>query len=189
MILTRVVEPSDEPVTVREFRDHSRVELHDDDALIEAYLQAAREYVEGATRRSLMPQTWRLSLSAWPQTNWIELPRPPLQSVTSVIYIDEAGQSVTVDSDTYIVDTDSEPGRIVLANDAGWPWGDLQAGASIRVTYVAGYAEMSAVPQHLRQAIRLLAAHWYENREATAEVMLRETPLAVKSLIYLNRVY
>ena len=46
----------------------------------------------------------------------------------------------------------------------------------------------STVPQSIKQAILLLAAHWYEHREGVADgVSPKEVPLAVESLLWINR--
>jgi hypothetical protein len=37
------------------------------------------------------------------------------------------------------------------------------------VDFVAGWANAGAVPKGVRVAVRQLAAHWYENREAFTE--------------------
>lgn len=191
MILKRTVAPAIEPVTLAETKAHLRVDTSDDDALITALITAAREYVEGASRRALITQTWRYSLDSWPEGDEIELPKPPLQSVSSVKYYADDGTEYTLSTFAYIVDTDSEPGRIALAYGESWPSLTLYPAGAIRITYVAGYGDAaSAVPQHLRQAILMLVAHWYENRETTTiGAVAREVPLAVESLIYLHRAY
>jgi hypothetical protein len=51
-----------------------------------------------------MPQTWLLALDAFPAWE-IELPQPPLISVASVKYIDDAGDLVTLASSEYKVST------------------------------------------------------------------------------------
>ena len=42
---------------------------------------------------------------------------------------------------------------------------------------------VSGVPEELRQAIMLLAAHWYRNREAVAAQMFTAVPMAVDALL------
>lgn len=189
----QTVAPTVEPVALARMKNHLRVDedMTDDDDFIAALIGAAREYIEGATRRALITQTWRLSLAGWPDGDEIELPKPPLQSVTSVVYTDADGNATEWDSAEYLVDTDSEPGRVVLANGYGWPGVTLRSMNPIQITYVAGYGDDgSAVPKIYQHAIKLLVGHWYENREATvAGTIAREIPLAVESLIWLERVF
>src|SRR5690554_6904374 len=119
--LVRVTQPAEEPVTLVEAKTHLRVDATDEDALISSLIASAREHVEAFQLRALVTQTWRLSLDRFPRGRVIRLPRPPLQSVTSITYTDPGGAQQTLSNTLYDVDTDSEPGRIVLKDDADWP--------------------------------------------------------------------
>lgn len=191
MIIKQTAAPAVEPVSLTEAKSHLRVDISDDDDYISGLIKSAREYIEGATRQALITQTWRLSLDAWPEGNEITIPKPPLQSVTSIIYKDSDGNSTTWSTSAYIVDSDSEPGRVVLAYGQSWPSVTLYPANPIQITFKAGYGDAaSSVPQHLIHAIKFLVAHWYENREpVTVGAVARDVPLAVDSLIWLNRVY
>lgn len=191
MILKQTVAPAVEPVTVAEMKRHLRVDIDDDDGFIEGLIAAGRDYLEKVAWRAFITQTWRLSLDGWPAGDEIELPRPPLQSVTSIVYTDSDNNATTWAASNYIVDTDSEPGRVVLAYGASWPGVTLRPANPIQITYVAGYGDDgSAVPVSYQQALKLLVGHWYENREATiAGTIAREIPLAVDSLLWLDRVF
>lgn len=161
----RTDDPAVEPVTLAEAKEQVREDGSDSDTLIAALITAAREYVEERTGRALITQTWSLAMDGPPCGNdAIRLPRPPLQSVTSVVYVDEAGADQTWAVANYRVDTHSEPARIALASDAVWPIPQFVAGA-VTVTYVAGYGDTpDTVPQAIRQAILLLVGHWYDHR-------------------------
>lgn len=191
MSLKLVTAPATEPWTVSELKTHLRIDISDDDTLLSGLLTAAREYVEEAARRALITQTWRLNLGTWPEGGEILLPRPPLQSVTSIVYKDSDGNSTTWSTSAYIVDTDSEPGRVVLAYGESWPSVTLLPANPIIITYVAGYGDDATdVPGRLRRCISLLVGHWYENREGTVGgTIIREVPFAIDSLIWLNRAY
>lgn len=188
MRLKLITDPAEEPVSLTEAKAHLRVDIDDDDTFIASLITAAREYVEGAAHRAFVTQTWRLNLDEWPGDDEIELPRPPLQSVTSITYKDSDGTTTTWSSSEYEVDTDSEPGRVKLAYGYSWPSATLAATNPIKITFVAGYGDAEDVPQKWKQAILLLLGHWYENREATiAGTIQRSIPLAVDSLIWLDR--
>lgn len=188
--LTRTVEPAEEPVSLAEAKKHLRVDTSDDDTLVEGRIQTAREFVEGFTSRALITQTWKRELDDWPCADEIALPRPPLVSVASVMYVDSAGVSSTFAATNYDVDKVSEPGRIVLGYGKSWPTATLRPMSPIAVTYVAGYGAAAAVPQWVKQAMLLLVGHWYENREATitgAGVLSNAVPFAVESLLLMHR--
>lgn len=183
------VEPAIEPITLTEAKTHCRVTGTDDDTYIGTLITAAREWVEDYTGRSLITQTRTYVLDAFPYGDeTIVLPRPPLQSVTSVVYVDTAGANQTWDSANYTVDTDRDPGGIYLAYGKTWP-----ATRSIRhavtITYVAGYGESTDsplstnVPQRIKQAILLIIGEMYSNREVSAPVKMESVPFAIEALL------
>lgn len=179
--LTRTAAPAVEPVTLAEAKRHANVVASDDDDLITALIVAAREQVESDTGRALITQTWRLKLHAF-FADKLELPRPPLQSVTSVKYLDLSEVEQTLAATYYDVDTDREPGVIWRDEDATWPSTSDEVNA-VTITYKAGYGNAAAnVPGRAKQAILLLVGHWYRCREAVGTVGI-EVQLAYQRLI------
>lgn len=161
-----VTPPEAEPVTLGEAKAQTRVDGGLEDDLLLAYVAAARQMCEEQTWRALLTQTWELSLPGWPCGRSLRLPRPPLQAVTAITYIDAAGAEQTLDSGLYEVITAAEPGGIVLHADAAWP-ALRDVALPVTVRFVAGYGdEAAAVPEPLRQGMRLLVAHMYANRES-----------------------
>lgn len=190
--LTIGTAPAVEPISTTEAKSHLRVDISDDDTLIDSLVKAARERVETITRRALINQTWQFVMDKFPGEDEIELPLPPLSSVTSVVYTDADDSDATFSSASYWVDTDREPGRIKLKSGQSWPSTTLKTAAGVTITFVAGYgAAGSSVPQSIRQAILLLTAHYYENREAvqfTSGGSLQVLPMGVKALLADHRV-
>lgn len=157
-----------EPVSLTEAKRALRVDIDDDDSLIEFYISAARSYIERICRPQLamMTQTCTHTADEFPASDTLELRPYPLQSVTSVVYVDADGVSHTISASDYIVDTVNEPGRIRLKSTASWPSVTLQEVNGFQVNFVAGFGGSgSSVPHELRQVILLLVAHQYENRE------------------------
>ena len=132
--LKLITPPVVEPVTLAIAKQHVRCDFSDDDTLIPVYITAARQMAEKYTRRAFFNQTWQLSLDQFPifacsstlpirsRENWpfyssywdgitIRLPRPTCVSVISITYIDLTGTTQTLPSDSYYVDTTSEPAR------------------------------------------------------------------------------
>lgn len=188
--LQRTTEPSEEPVTLAQAKQQLKLEeITDEDDLLSALITAAREYGELVTRRTFVTSTWTMTLDDFPYVHRaIELRMPPLASVTSITYIDTNGDSQTLAASTYDVDTSSVPGRVVLKPSESWPETEYLRANAVTIVYVAGYGDAGDVPQRLRQAVLLLAAHWFNVREAvTAAVAVREVPLGVKSLLTLSK--
>lgn len=183
-----ITAPAIEPVTMPEMREHLRVEHTEEDTLIDSLILAARELCELTTRRALITQTIRLSLEQWPACGYITLPCPPLQSVTSIKYTTEDDQQLTMDSAAYVADAYHE--RVILRNGMSWPSATLMPGSPIEVDYIAGYGDAPEyVPERYRQAIRLLVAQWFANREVAAEKPQSELPYAVRALLMIDRAY
>lgn len=190
MILRVLTQPAEEPVSVDEAKVHLRIDAEDEDNLLAGYLVAARQMCELVSRRAFITQTLQLSLETWPGCGYVTLPRPPFQSVTSCSYIDSNGNSHVLSSNDYIADTASEPGRVLLGYGKSWPSATLRPGPAITITYVAGYGLRAAVPAIYKQAIELLAGHFYENREqviAVPGISLAQLPLGVQSLLMVDR--
>ena len=180
--------PTEEPVTLAEIKDHLHISSTAEDSLLTLYAQMAREAVEGECWRALMPQTWDLYLPGWPAGGVIEIPRPPLQSVTSIKYTDDEGAVHTFAASNYRVDTASEPGRVVLAPDASWPSDTLDSSNPVVVRFVAGYADASAVPGMAKAAILLQIGEIYANREAVIVGSTPQVTPAVQRVLNLLKV-
>ena len=187
MGLTVVTAAEKAAVTREAMRTHLRVTATDEDSLIDTLAAAATARVELITNRQLITATLKLTLDAFPDR--IVLPRAPLQSITHVKYYDTDGDLQTWSSSEYAVDTTTEPGRLGPAYGYDWPTHRTMM-AAIEIQYDAGYGDDPGdVPEGLQIAIKMLAAHWYENREATTEVALRETPQAVEDLLWQYRIF
>ncbi len=171
-----------EPMTLEEAKEHLRVDFEDEDALIGAILKAARKWVEGHLNRSMLTQTWQIVLDNLPDQ--IKIPKPPLQSA-SIVIKDDAGNLINMDLADYVVDVDSDPGRIVVLNQ---PSISLHKVNPVKITFVAGFTSLDQIPETWKQAIKLLVGHWYENREAVSQQTFREVPMAVKSLLAHDRI-
>lgn len=190
MALKVITPPAEEPVTIDEARAQCRVDGDDEDTLIDGYITTARIWVEGFANRALISRTLEWVLDAFPCSGTIELPLPPLGSVTSLKYTDAAGVESTFSADNYLVDADGVPGRLALRTGYTWPAVTLQAIAGVRVRFVAGYGAAADVPRHFRQAILLLVGHYYENREevqAGSGIAITQIPMGVRSLLWVDR--
>jgi uncharacterized phiE125 gp8 family phage protein len=183
MALLLVTAPAVEPVTLTEAKLHLKVETADEDPLIDSLIAAARQTCELATGLALITQTWRHFLDAFPggREEWwdgsrdgvrnmgaaiaLEIPRPPLISITHVKTYDQADVAAIIPSGDCQVDTAARPGRVVMRAFAPWPAVTLRPVNGIEIEFQAGYgASQSAVPAQLRQGILQHVAHLYTHR-------------------------
>jgi uncharacterized phiE125 gp8 family phage protein len=175
--------PALEPVSLADAKHFLRVEHDDDDDVIAALIAAARVHIEAQTRRALIEQTWRLTRDVWPAAGRLPLLPAPLQDITAIRVFDADGMPQLLDVDDFAIDRASAPA--VLAFARGTPPAQGKLAAGIEIDIVAGYGdEPDDVPAPLRQAIRMLVAHWYENRGVTAASgEVASMPQAAASLI------
>ncbi len=138
-----------------------------EDDLLTAIITAARQHAEAITRRQLITATWDAFLDEFPDVDYIKLPFGNLQSITSIAYTDSAGTVTTMTVTTdYLVDTNSEPGRIVLPYEGSWPSFTAYPVNPIAIRFVCGYGSTAAsVKAGIRTAIKMIAEDLYENRE------------------------
>lgn len=182
--LKTISPPAAEPVDLNtDVKPQLRIDPDDTsfDATLAPLITAAREWCEGFQNRAYMTQTLEMALDEWPCRSTIKLPRPPLQSVISVQYIDENGVTTTWQPANYVVDDFAEPARLVKVHGASWPSVRLASANGIRVRYTAGYDDATIVPKTVKQAIILLVNAWFETPGC-------DPPQAVKSLLWIDRV-
>ncbi len=176
--------PALEPLTVAEAKLFCRVDqdMHDEDSSFAVWITAAREYCESVSGQSFITRTLRMALEAFP--GWrILLPRGPVQSVTSVIYRDVNGTLTTMPTTDYLFDPDVQPAYLQPKTYGYWPWSEYWRTGAVKVTYVAGYgAAATSVPERARQAMRMLVAHWYNQRE-TVGPLPKEVEFSVCALL------
>lgn len=88
---------------------------------------------------------------------------------TILTYIEsDASETEPWDISYYIVDTDSEPGRIVLDYGEAWPTVTLYPSNPIRLRFECGYGDAASdVPGDVLNAMKLCVADMYSVREPT----------------------
>jgi hypothetical protein len=198
-VLTLVTPPAVEPVSLEEAKLHLRAPVDLDDPLVTGLIVAARRKCETWLRRTLITSTWDLTFEGFPGCGWIpgfsyagvqslerqpvgtlygiQLPNPPMSSVTSINYIDTAGVSRTLATSEYQVEAGT-PGRVVPAYGKTWPATRRQPGA-VTIRFVAGYGLAADVPDTIKIAMKLYITSLYENR-GEADVAL---PYAAEVLL------
>ena len=174
MIFKQITEPAVEPLDLSQIKTYHRVNGDDQDAVMGVLMVAARQVVENYTGRSLITQTWEGVTGQWGQRLSLAA---SLQSVTSVKYYDVNGVLQILDPASYRVFNHGLVGEIHAVTGVNWPSVQTRPDA-IQVTFVAGYGDTSeSVPKPIWQAMMLLFGHFFENREATTPVAVRELPM------------
>ncbi|MFT0532265.1 head-tail connector protein [Castellaniella hirudinis] len=186
MSLKVITPPATEPVTLTEAKLHLRVDGNDENALITSLIVAARQGAEHMTGRALMPQTLELSLDDFAPE--IQLPRPPLTSVTSVSYVDGGGVMQVLDSSAYAVNDHGQAASLVPAFGTSWPQARDQV-SSVLIRYQAGYASASDVPQAIKSWMLIRIGTLYEHRQAVVTGVSVSSIPGIDRLLDAYRVY
>jgi uncharacterized phiE125 gp8 family phage protein len=133
MSLRLITPPTALPVSLETAKLHLKVQHTADDELITLMIRAAARTAEQHLNRALMSQTWQLLIDAFPADE-IVLPRPRVQSITSIVYTDAVGVDQTLAPTAYSLDADLMPGYVLPALGATWPATRDQANA-VRVSF------------------------------------------------------
>jgi uncharacterized phiE125 gp8 family phage protein len=158
------------PVSLDEAADHLRVvDLANEGEDLARKLREATEYCERMVpgRYSLRRATWDYYLDEFPQDDGpIELPFPPLVSITHVKYYSSASNTLTtLSTTTYAVHAPTEqPGFVECVQGKTWP-ATYERSDAVTIRCVVGSSTPSAsVPGPVKQAIKLTLAHMWANR-------------------------
>jgi uncharacterized phiE125 gp8 family phage protein len=196
MNLRPVTPASAEPVSVDEARQQCKVDptldgnspptySHPDDDLIQTLITAAREHVENFTNTTCTDATYEYRCAGF--GGCIMLPRGPVDSVTSVKYLDENEQEQTLAEAVWYLDDNPWAPSIGLRKNQVWPVTYRRADA-VRVVFSGGFNSPSTVPKALVLAMKLMIGHWYRNREnAVVGTIITEIPMGAQILMMPHR--
>ena len=164
--ITQTAAPTVLPVSLDELKTRLKIDHVDEDSIIQSYLEAATEYAQEYQWSQLITATYVERFDRFPCC--ICLQRNPVQSVTSVSYVDTSGNTQTLVANTdYTVDIYSKPARIIPAYSKWWPATRCHINDVI-VTYVAGYGDSQAnVPDEIKHALMLKASQQYMSCDET----------------------
>ena len=153
-----------EPITRAEAKLHLGLDdmsgSHPDDAIIDALITGARQHAEQYTKRALAEQILEASLDEFPEyeNDRIDLPRPPVASITSIKYTDTSGTEQTISGSAYALSTYGESRTVAPTSGNYWPATEDIPDA-VRIRYVTGYAatgagaEYTVLPKAVRQGL------------------------------------
>ena len=187
MVWSITTDPTVEPITVDELKLFGRIDGSDEDTLLSNFITAARIAAEEYLGRALLEQTITLKMDYWPEENEVELPRPPLISITSISELDEDDTATTYSSNNYYIITESIPGKVIIKYGSTPPdaiSNNSRQKGGIQIIYKAGYGSNATdVPQSIREGVKLWAMDIYENR-----VVREEPPPEARTFFDIYRV-
>ena len=191
MLCKTLLAPTVEPVTLEDVYSHTQADSDHADYLT-PLIARARKRFEEFTGRILVQQTWQFALPKFADV--IEIPYAPLQSITSIKYIDNLGQLVTIDPADYRIIDHGIKATIAPRLGGSWPSPGYKVADAVQIECVLGHAPVAndAIDTEniidkdkyelAKQAILILIADWFRNREDTAAVQLYSVPNAFKAI-------
>ncbi|PYE85715.1 head-tail connector protein [Pseudoroseicyclus aestuarii] len=133
------------------------------DPVLAGFLRAALAAIEGRTGKVLLEREMALRLTCWSDPARQALPLAPVSAVVSVARVAADGVVLPVEGWRLVPDMQSPA---LEAGPGGWP--ALPPGGALRIAVLAGFGpEWTDAPADLRQAVLMLAAHYYEFRHDT----------------------
>lgn len=172
MGLVLTTPPAAEPLALAFTKNAIRVDsdLTADDALITQHIVAARQEAEEALEASIVTQTWTATYDGFPW--WREplpLERGPVQSITSISYVDPSGNTQTLSSALYFLENLRKSDNVRLVANQYWP-ATAHAANAVTVVYVCGYGLPTdspvKIPAAIVDAMLLRVSDLYRNRDA-----------------------
>jgi uncharacterized phiE125 gp8 family phage protein len=189
LLVTLITAAAVQPVSVAECKSDLRIDVANEDDLISDYIDAAARYCSEVTGRKLISQTWKYGIGNEPgkfvatpfkpvfnSFQPIELPFNPVSAIVEVQYFDADNVSQVLNlADFYLYNYQWPP--FYERRDA------------LNITFTTGYGATGAdVPSNIKRAIRLLVAHWYEQRMAvTVGQSAMPIPFGVDAMLNVDR--
>lgn len=201
--LKRTVEPTVEPVTLSDMQSRLLGYNSNDDDYINGLITRARELFEEQTGIALLEQTWEMICPYFAER--IKIPKPPLRSISSITYYDDAGDQQTLAASVYRVAKYESYAILDEAYNQDWPSTESFRPDAVTITFKAGiYTSDNGSPTEsvdttsgsfmvrkyamAQEAIGFLVDHLYRNRAPVAGIQLHEIPMTFKTFINACRV-
>lgn len=187
-LLSLITAPATAPVTLDECKADLRIQHTAEDDLISDLILAATDYCQEVVGKKLVSQVWEYSLPRPDSCGKIWLPLGDAISIDEIRYYDADNVEQVLVVDDFQLYTFEDSAFLQPSADVNWPnlYRRLDA---ITVRFTVGYGDSSLVPAGIKRAIRLLVAHWYENRMAvTVGVTSQQVPMGVEALLSTHRI-
>jgi len=152
-----IAPPATTPITLADVKTRLSITDALEDTEIPALIQAAVEQAESYTERSFITRTLELAVDHFPVE--IELLKGPVQSITSIKYLDSDGTEQTLSGSNYVLDDYSPLPWVLLAAGESWP-ATYDAANAVKIRYVAGFGDAADVPEDIKSALYIAVGHW-----------------------------
>jgi len=136
------------------------------DEVLAGFLRAAISAVEARTGKVLMTRAFTWTLTFWRDRDMQGLPAAPVSEITRLSIADRSGAQTDIDAAHYWLEQDTHRPRL-RSTGASLPL--IPTGGTAIIGFDAGYGPTwGDIPADIKQAVFLLAAHYYEYRHDTS---------------------
>lgn len=170
MLIEEMTVP-DAALPVEDFKAHLRLgtsfgQQTVQDEVLSGFLRAAMAAIEARTGKAMLSRDFRWMLSNWRDSDSQGLPIAPVSRITRLAIVSRHGDETTISDDTYWLERDGLRPRL-RAKGASLP--SIPHGGAAILEFEAGYAaSWGNLPADLKQAVLMLASHYYEFRHETS---------------------
>ncbi len=173
------------PLSVADAKSHARIEIADDDALIQSYILAACKILEQEIQKRVIQRQFRL---------WYDC----AEITSDVLTLEQFNSGISINAFTTFDENDAE-----TTVDAS-----LYSSYGNRVSLKSGFSDIAVrdldsfkieytvlpapITENIKQALRMLVAHWYENREAEGiqdGFTFGKIPFSVKQILATEKIF
>ncbi|MCP4888494.1 MAG: hypothetical protein GY904_18005 [Planctomycetaceae bacterium] len=141
--------PESETLSLSDVKTQLLITNSDIDDRLRLFIPAIREESEKYLQRTLVSTTWEYRLDAF--CDEIELQYGPVQSITSIQYVDTDGATQTLAASGYQF---TRKGKLKPSYDNTWPSTRDQYDA-VTITYLCGETHAGNVPMDIKLAMQL----------------------------------
>tara|TARA_R110001606_G_scaffold116277_2_gene245168 strand:- start:3941 stop:4495 length:555 start_codon:yes stop_codon:yes gene_type:complete len=167
----------DDVISVADLKTFCRVDGTAEDTLVSNFRDAAISYIESACNIRIGDVTAEGYLDQFEPTSF---PFGPVSAISSVEYLNQSNVLTTLPASKYYFEIDGSAGRMNFLN---YPTVYSYALNRVKINFTVGYPE-AEVPQGILQAIRILVAHYYENRQpSVVGKTVNAVPYSVDALL------
>lgn len=167
-------------VSLANMKEFLRVDHSDEDTTITALLDAASAFVSDYTNRHFA--TDGSAIFYLPRFRASALAYGPVKTISSITYADGNGDTQTLETSRYYLDKVRDNTCIIYFHDV--PTVELYNAMPIAITATVG----TLPTPNVKHAVRMLVAHWYENRRNVVMGNPTEVPMGVQSLLNVERI-
>ncbi len=167
MLLTQSAPGALNPVPLRELAAHLRLShgFPDDgaeDGLLELYLRNAAAFIERRLSCAMIRRGYELRVASWDRYGYLTLPIGPVSEIDTMNF-ERPGVVTPLAPADWCLKPGETRQKVTGADHTALR--AIPHGALAVLTFSAGYGDTwNDVPDDLRQAVLMMAAHYYDNR-------------------------